>query len=83
MTGVRSFDVKALDINATVYSRITSNTNPALNKIYAAGYYDLGYAASDYVQHFGDTQPGDGHAGRPADQHDHHADHHDAALRRQ
>jgi prepilin-type N-terminal cleavage/methylation domain-containing protein len=51
MTGVRSFDVKALDLNAPLYFRTGS-----LKTQYAAGYYDLGYAASDYVQFFNDTQ---------------------------
>lgn len=39
MTGVRSFDVKALDINASVYN---------INGV-GSGYYDLGYASSMFV----------------------------------
>lgn len=51
MTGVRSFDVKALDINAKFYNRANATTT----KVYSSGYYDLGYAASDYVGIFGDA----------------------------
>ncbi len=44
MTGVRSFDVKAFDYNAPLYS--LAGQNPP----YGADYYDLGYASTDYVR---------------------------------
>jgi prepilin-type N-terminal cleavage/methylation domain-containing protein len=45
MTGVRSFDVKAFDPNAPLY-----NTTTGANALaYSPGYFDLGYASTDYV----------------------------------
>jgi hypothetical protein len=43
MTGVRSFDVKAFDTNAPLYSIANKNL------IYGADYYDLGYASTAYT----------------------------------
>jgi prepilin-type N-terminal cleavage/methylation domain-containing protein len=57
MTGVRSFDVKAFDPNASVYNyaNLVSPTNaiPANAPFYTPGYYDLGYAATDYYTTLG------------------------------
>ena len=51
MTGVRSFDVKALDVNAAIYN----NTSTAPTVVYNSGYYDLGYASTDYFRAFAST----------------------------
>ena len=48
MTGVRSFDVKAYDPKAPLYNDATGKVG------YNAGYFDLGYAATDYVKVLGD-----------------------------
>ncbi len=44
MTGVRSFDVKAYDPAPAIYNL------PSSNIYYNAGYYDLGYASTDYLK---------------------------------
>ena len=53
MTGVRSFDVKAFDPSATIYNspNIIGNAASATTPYYNAGYFDLGYASTDYVRY--------------------------------
>ncbi len=60
MTGVRSFDVKAFDQNAQVYSynNLVGGPVTPTTPVYNAGYYDLGYASTDYFRAFGSSATG-------------------------
>ena len=60
LTNVRSFDIKAYDLNAGLYNAYTGLFKNPNNGLYSAGYQDLGYGANPYnVSSTGTSIPGD------------------------